>query len=106
MAVFAKRLGTTTHSLYEWVRWYGAEAEQHQAKADGQAEIRRLQKVNSEDFQCLTNASKKVFPDLELFAGLGIFAQNLEGRILKQVMLEGIKKDIVCLPVHDAPLGV
>ena len=28
--------------------------------------------------------------------------QNLEGQILKNVMLEGVKKDIVCLPVHDA----
>lgn len=44
----------------------------------------------------------KVFPKLELFSGWGLYAQNLEGQILKQVMLEGIKKDIVCLPVHDA----
>ena len=62
----------------------------------------RLKKINGEDFQRLTQASKRVFPDLELFTGWGIFAQNLEGQILKQVMLEGIKEDIVCLPVHDA----
>ena len=45
---------------------------------------------------------QKRFPKLELFKGWGIFAQNLEGQILKDVMLEGIKEDIVCLPVHDA----
>ena len=29
-------------------------------------------------------------------------AQNLEAQILKRVMLQGVEKDIVCLPVHDA----
>ena len=27
---------------------------------------------------------------------------SLEGAILRQVMLQGMEKDIVCLPVHDA----
>ncbi|MDC0054252.1 hypothetical protein OAK05_08320, partial [Gammaproteobacteria bacterium] len=45
---------------------------------------------------------QKRYPKLELFSGWGIFAQNFEGQILKDVMLEGIKEDIVCLPVHDA----
>ena len=42
------------------------------------------------------------YPKLELFKGWGIFAQNFEGQILKDVLLEGIKEDIICLPVHDA----
>jgi hypothetical protein len=46
--------------------------------------------------------SLKRFPKLELFKGWGISLQNLEGQILKDVLLEGIKEDIVCLPVHDA----
>ncbi len=58
--------------------------------------------INGQDFQRLTEAANKVFPDLDLFTGWGIHGQNYEGQILKQVMLEGIKKDIVCLPVHDA----
>ena len=61
-----------------------------------------LAKINRQDFQRLTDAANKVFPDLDLFTGWGIHGQNYEGQILKQVMLEGIKKDIVCLPVHDA----
>jgi hypothetical protein len=50
----------------------------------------------------LKEASLKVFPKLELFNGWGIYAQNFEGQILKNVMLEGVKEGIVCLPVHDA----
>ena len=50
----------------------------------------------------MKDASLKVFPKLELFNGWGIYAQNFEGQILKNVMLEGVKEGIVCLPVHDA----
>jgi len=50
----------------------------------------------------MINGSLKCFPKLELFKGWGISLQNLEGQILKDVLLEGIKEDIVCLPVHDA----
>ena len=52
--------------------------------------------------KALIEATNKRFPTLELFSGWGLFAQNLEGQILKDVLLEGVKKDIVCLPVHDA----
>ena len=41
-------------------------------------------------------------PYITIKKGWGLHAQNLEGQILKDVMLGGIKKDIVCLPVHDA----
>jgi hypothetical protein len=50
----------------------------------------------------MIKGSLKRFPKLELFKGWGISLQNLEGQILKDVLLEGIKQDIVCLPVHDA----
>ena len=61
-----------------------------------------LKGINGEQFTRLTEAALRVFPKLELFSGWGLYAQNLEGQILKNVMLEGVKKDIVCLPVHDA----
>ena len=48
------------------------------------------------------DAALKRFPKLQLFKGWGVYAQNFEGQILKDVMLQGVKKDIVCLPVHDA----
>ena len=60
------------------------------------------QGVSKENFQKLKDASLKIFPKLELFNGWGIYAQNFEGQILKNVMLEGVKHGIVCLPVHDA----
>jgi hypothetical protein len=57
---------------------------------------------NNEFINQIYNGVKKRYPKLELFSGWGIFAQNFEGQILKDVLLEGIKEDIVCLPVHDA----
>ncbi len=44
VAQVASRLGITTHSLYTWLKQFGPEAPEHQAKTDAQAEIRRLQK--------------------------------------------------------------
>lgn len=44
VAEVAKRLDVTTHSLYAWVRKYGPDSKEHNAKSDADAEIRRLQK--------------------------------------------------------------
>ncbi|MBE3844943.1 IS3 family transposase [Vibrio parahaemolyticus] len=44
VADVANRLGTTTHSLYAWVKRYGPDSSQHQAQSDESAEIRRLRK--------------------------------------------------------------
>ena len=44
----------------------------------------------------------KRFPKLKLYNSWGTQEQSLEGSILRQVMLQGLEKDIVCLPVHDA----
>jgi hypothetical protein len=60
------------------------------------------ERFNGELFNRINAGVQKRYPKLKLFNGWGIFAQNLEGQILKDVMLEGIKEDIVCLPVHDA----
>ena len=38
----AARLGTTTHSLYAWIRQYGNPSSQHGTITDQQAEIKRL----------------------------------------------------------------
>ena len=53
-------------------------------------------------FERLETATLKRFPKVALYIGFGINAQNLEGQILKQVMVEGVKEGIVALPVHDA----
>lgn len=44
VAEVAQRLGTTTHSLYAWIKRYGPDSEEHRQKSDDAAEIRRLQK--------------------------------------------------------------
>ena len=44
VADVAKRLDVTTHSLYAWVRKYGPDSKEHNAKTESDAEIRRLQK--------------------------------------------------------------
>lgn len=44
IADVAARLGTSTHSLYAWVKRYGPDAEQHNHAATEAAEIRRLKK--------------------------------------------------------------
>ena len=60
------------------------------------------ERFNGDMFNRIHSGVQKRYPKLQLFNGWGIFAQNLEGQILKDVMLEGIKEDIVCLPVHHA----
>ena len=40
----AGRLGTTTHSLYAWIKKYGPEAATYQARSNEQAELQHLRK--------------------------------------------------------------
>lgn len=42
VAEVAERLGTTTHSLYAWMKRYGEQGPRQVNKADGQAEIAQL----------------------------------------------------------------
>ena len=44
VADVAKRLDVTTHSLYAWIRKFGPDATEHNARSEADAEIRRLQK--------------------------------------------------------------
>jgi hypothetical protein len=57
---------------------------------------------NAELFDQIKQGTLKRYPKLNLFDGWGMSAQNLEGAILRKVMLEGIEQGIVSLPVHDA----
>ena len=53
-------------------------------------------------FDVIKAATYERFPNVVLFNGWGIKAQSLEGEILRKVMVEGVKKGISTLPVHDA----
>ena len=57
---------------------------------------------NAELFDTIKQGTLKRYPKINLFEGWGLSAQNLEGAILRKVMLEGIEQGIVSLPVHDA----
>ena len=44
VASVANRLDVTTHSLYAWIKKYGPDSAEHQAKSEEQTEINRLKK--------------------------------------------------------------
>ena len=58
--------------------------------------------LGTKNFVAIEEAVGRRYPALKLFDDWGINAQNLEGALLREVMLQGIEKDIVVLPVHDA----
>lgn len=58
--------------------------------------------LGTSNFREIEAATMTRFPMLKLYDGWGIHAQNLEGAILRDVMLQGVDTDIVVLPVHDA----
>ena len=62
----------------------------------------RNHNIYSKAFGSLLDSTQKLYPKLQLFSGWSPHGQNLEGKIIKDVMLEGIKEDIVALPIHDA----
>lgn len=74
----------------------GAGSEKEAANACG------LKGIPRDTFVRLRDGARKRFPNLPLFESWGVVAQNLEGAILKDVMLQGVDRGIVCLPVHDA----
>ena len=66
-----------------------------------QDSCQRNHNIYSKAFGSLLNSTQKLYSKLQLFSGWSPHGQNLEGKIIKDVMLEGIKEGIACLPVHD-----
>ncbi|MEH6585024.1 MAG: hypothetical protein V7720_00625 [Halioglobus sp.] len=62
----------------------------------------RQEGISQELFNSLKAATLQRYPNIRLFDGFGIHAQSLEGQILKDVMLAGVRAGKVVLPVHDA----
>jgi len=53
----------------------------------------------------VTEGFEKVYPNVLLFhknMNYGALAQNVEGSIMRHVMLTGMKDDVMTLPIHDA----
>ncbi len=62
-------------------------------------------RVPYEDCKAVYKAFEAIYPGIQLFSegiNFGVIAQNLEGRILRKVMLQGIQENIFALPIHDA----
>ena len=75
---------------------FGANSREKAAKACWKKQINRKQ------FIALESATITIYPKIKLFDGWTHQGQNLEGQILKKVMLKGVDEGVVCLPVHDA----
>jgi hypothetical protein len=58
--------------------------------------------IYSNVFEPLLDSTRRLYPKLQLFSGWAPYGQNLDGKIIKDVMLEGVSKGIVALPIHDA----
>ena len=62
----------------------------------------KVESFNQELFDKVEAATLNRYPKLPLYQDYGIYMHNREGNILTDVMLAGIKEDIVVLPIHDA----
>ena len=72
--------------------------------SEGEAKnsCRRRHGIQSKAFEAILLSTQKLFPKLDLFSGWAPYGQNLDGKIIKDVMLEGARQGIVTLPIHDA----
>ena len=58
--------------------------------------------VSYDDSIKIAEAFNKLYPNLNLHCGFALTAMQLEGLILKDVLLRGVKNGILALPIHDA----
>ena len=58
--------------------------------------------VSYEESIKITEAIDKLYPNLNLHCGFALTAMQLEGLILKDVLLRGVRAGILALPIHDA----
>ena len=74
------------------------------AASEGEAKnsCRRRHGIYSNVFEQLLDSTRRLYPKLQLFSGWAPYGQNLDGKIIKDVMLEGARQAIVALPIHDA----
>lgn len=58
--------------------------------------------VSHADSAKIAEAFSKLYPNLNLHCGFALTAMQLEGLILKDVLLRGVRAGIPALPIHDA----
>ena len=64
--------------------------------------VAREFQVSHADSTKIAEAFTKLYPNLDLHCGFALTAMQLEGLILKDVLLRGVKNGILALPIHDA----
>ena len=62
---------------------------------------REFQVSHAESIE-IAEAFTKLYPNLNLHCGFALTAMQLEGLILKDVLLRGAREGILALPIHDA----
>ena len=70
-------------------------------KATKQVVAREFQ-VSHADSAKIAEAFAKLYPNLDLHCSFALTAMQLEGLILKDVLLRGVNSGILALPIHDA----
>jgi hypothetical protein len=58
--------------------------------------------VSHEDAKRIDKAFTTLYPHIKLFGNFSLTAMQLEGMILKKVMLQGVTDNVLALPIHDA----
>jgi hypothetical protein len=58
--------------------------------------------VSYKESNKIAEAFNKLYPNLELYCGFALTAMQLEGLILKDVLLRGVRAGVLALPIHDA----
>ena len=64
--------------------------------------VAREFQVSHADSAKIAEAFHKLYPNLDLHCGFALTAMQLEGLILKDVLLRGARTGILALPIHDA----
>lgn len=64
--------------------------------------IAREFQVSHADSAKITEAFATLYPNLNLHCGFALTAMQLEGLILKDVLLHGARTGILVLPIHEA----
>ena len=66
------------------------------------AVLRNEPRITHAESNQINKAFNNLYPDLNLHCGFALTAMQLEGLILKKVLIAGARKGILALPVHDA----
>jgi len=61
-----------------------------------------ISRMTKAKIEIIERAFLQRFPAIPLYEGLGTNLQSIEGAIMKEIMLRGVKDQIVALPIHDA----